>query len=153
MTQIRFESNFAEITKGIRQARPDVARALRKELLAIAKDVALATREKVPSGMQAAKTGVSWSYYGSKGAVIKAGGNSAPKSWVGAYDGAGKKATFRHPVYPKAGSNRKKWHWATQRTNPILEKTWVERRDEAIAASQASIAKALRLSGAFVEVI
>lgn len=136
----KMESDFSELSNAIKAVSKTVSRELRKELTEVAKAVALKTREKVPSGMKKGASGISWGFYGQKGAYIKAGGRGAPKSWPGAYDGARRKSTFRHPVHPTG--DRITWNWASQKTDPILEDTWDEMKTWAVLKSEEAIQRA-----------
>lgn len=145
---IHVETDFGELAGVLREVAVDITKELRVGLLAVAKEIATEVRTKVPSGMAKGKNkGVTWKYYGSKGAVVQAGGNKKPASWIGAYDGAGKASTFRHPVYGGKNRPRKEWGWADQATNPILESTWAERRTWAVLKSDEAIDKAMRKAG------
>lgn len=143
---IYFEANFEECYKAIRTVSKELGKVLRRDLTVMCKEVALEARRDVPSGMQKrGRTGVGWGFMGSKGAYVRAGGRSAPKSWVGAYVGGSKhKATFRHPVFPSTsgqGNNtdRKKWTWVDQPTRDFLTPVFDRHRAEIIVKSNASL--------------
>lgn len=151
---IQFEADFAGISKAIRMVSKEANAEMRKALRDAAKVIAMKTRTKVPSGMKAAATGISWGYWSLSGAYIKAGGKGttgggAKKSWVGALEGGNSGAKpFKHPVFPKAGTPRNTWTWSQpQPPQPILHRTFEEMRPELLAASEAAIDRALARTG------
>lgn len=151
---IRFEADFAGLSKAIRMVSKEANAEMRKALRDSAKAIAAKTRTRVPSGMKKAATGISWGYWSSQGAYLKAGGKGTTagggkKSWVGALEGGNSGAKpFKHPVFPKAGTPRNTWTWSSpQPAQPILHTTFEEMRPELLMATEAAIDRALAKTG------
>lgn len=140
------------------QAAPkEIRLGMKRELVAIAKESVMEARSKMPSGMAKGSAGYRWRYWGGKGAVIEALGNndaSAPRSYAAASEG-GRSGTrgWRHPVYPSAGEDRKKWYWAgahggrRQKPTAALHLAWAERRVTIVRRSEEVVKLAMERAG------
>ncbi len=158
-SMVEFKVDSKNAMEMLRRAPYGIRTELRKELTLIAKETVTAARTKMPSGMKSGKTGFRWAYWGTKGAVMEAMGSDkahSPKSWAGAVEGGptGQKG-WRHPVYPKAGSPRKSWHWGPKKSSQAaihpLHDEWLAREVTIIGRSEEAVRVALERSGLGVD--
>jgi hypothetical protein len=95
-------------------------RVLSRELRNMARDAALLARAHAPSNMN--RDDIKWGLIGINAYVDAKGGPAAYNSGKGAIPGGPRGSTFSHPVFPKAGSDRKTWNWSdTQATKPFID--------------------------------
>lgn len=152
---IKFDVDIVGALTALRVAPREIQAQTKRELVALAKDVVTEARAEMPSGMSKGKYGYTWDFWGTKGVVMSALGNDAakgPKSWAGALEGGpGGDQGFRHPVYPKKGSDPAKWAWgpkkSTQPPDPLLHKAWAKARATVVPKMEAVVQLALKAAG------
>ena len=118
-TYIKAETEPAR--QWMRDTKVLTGRAVKKSMVDTARDAALLARTRAPHNMK--KTLIKWAWTPLGAAVIADGAPAA-------YDGGEIHSKFKHPVFASPNIPREKWNWASQNTDPFIEKTVHEVADD-----------------------
>lgn len=114
MSSVSVEVETDAARRWMRDTKVLSGRIIQKVLIDSARDAAILARTRTPHNMK--KTLIHWAWTPLGAAVIADGAPAA-------YDGGEIHSTFRHPVFASPNIPRDRWNWASQKTDPYIEKS------------------------------
>lgn len=133
-------SQLRSLGTRLRKTRPTVYRAIRREILRQAKQVADDAKQKadwssrIPGTIKASAAGVNT-------AKVRAGGAAAPHA--AAYEHGGAEGTFRHPVFADQSKTRDEWTWVNQEARPFLHPALMDHYPELVEGLASAVETAV----------